>query len=117
MSELCEKNLFTVFRRHYDRLVTVTRSCVIALTAKLYARNIISEEVHDEIIECGKSNREKASKLLLHVKNQVSVHPGKLLELIDVLKEEPSFDHITNDLVCKLLLPVLHKQFFSLKYG
>lgn len=100
----CSKNvhLFDIFKKYYGVLAKKLCACLNTVTNELYARNLISDEVQSQVISSQDSDQTKASKLLLHVKNEIQCNPAKLLELIDVLKEEPFFDEITKEIMGKL---------------
>ncbi len=95
--------LFDIFRQHYCSLETLTSTCVTTITSKLYSNNLISGDVQDQVITGQDSDSRKASKVLHNLKQQITINPRKLLTLVEVLKEEPVFDDLTEGIASKYI--------------
>ena len=91
--------LFGIFRRHYNSLVTLTRTCVNTIADKLYSKSLISDDVLGQIITGHDADGTKASKLLYSVKQKLEVDPGKLRTLVEILREETVFDDLTKGIM------------------
>lgn len=59
---------------------------------------MISREVLNQIIASQDSDQAKASKLFLYVEKKINGAPEKMFVLIDILKDEPSFDDVTKEI-------------------
>jgi hypothetical protein len=87
--------MFSVFQHHYGTLETIIQLCPDTIASKLFSKNLIPASVMTEVITGPYSVGKKASTLLVHVCTQLQANPEKVKHFIDVLREEPSFDHIT----------------------
>ena len=93
--------LFGIFQKHYSSLEAMISTCVNTTASKLYSKKLISEKVQDEVITGRDPDGIKASKVLLNVQKIMKVNPMKLKMLVDVLKEEPSFEDLTKQIIGK----------------
>ena len=84
-----------IFHHHFNDLVLSITSCLSTVARKLYSRQMIPDEVLDEVLSCQGTKQDMASKLLLCVKRNIDLNPDVLLEFMDVLEEEPSCGEIT----------------------
>lgn len=95
------KYLLNVFRKHYDSLVTMIQMCPQVITNKLFAKQIISDETLSKIITGCDSKMTKASTLLCDVRTHLKVDPEKLIDFVNILKEERSLDFLTAKMMGK----------------
>ena len=94
-------HLLNVFQKHYDDLVTMIQSCPHVITNKLFTRRIVSAETLNQVITGQESTLKKASILLCDVRNHLTVNPEKLIEFVDLLKQERSLDFLTEKMMGK----------------
>lgn len=95
------RHLLDVFQKHYDSLVTMIQICPQVITNKLFAKKIISDETLSKIVTGCDSKMTKASTLLCDVRTQLKVHPEKLIDFVNILKEENSLDFLTEKIMSK----------------
>ena len=79
----------------------ISKSCPDTLAAELFSRNVIPAEVLDQVVTGQDSGAKKASIVLVSVCSQVQANPEKLLDFIEALKEEASFDEIVKAMIGK----------------
>lgn len=93
--------LFEIFQKYYEQLNAITRSCPNTIANKLFSKNMISVEVLDQVITGQDSSGKKASTVLFSVCSQIQANPQKLLDFIEVLKEESIYDDIAREIASK----------------
>ena len=99
-SKLSAKNPeLGILMKHYSELVTLISMCVDTIADKLFAKGLISSNLHDQIISGQDYDRKKASKVVKNVKKMIEVNCEKMSVFIDVLKEERSFDDLTAKII------------------
>ena len=95
-------DFYSVFRKHYKSLLAIIQSCPDSLAGKLFSSRLLSSEVVDQIITGHDSSGTKASRIVHAVCNRVKADPEKLLDFVEVLEEEPSFDDLVREIHGKL---------------
>lgn len=87
-----------IFQKYFSNLEKAISSCLNNIASKLYSKKFISADLLNLII-CGQvSDQARALKLLVDVQKKIEVNPQKLLEFMDVLKEEPSLDDLREEI-------------------
>ena len=82
----------------------MTSTCVTSIASKLFSKNLISDDVQDQVITGQESDGKRASKVLYAVTKQIKIDPRKLLTLVEVLQQERVFDDITKEITGELWL-------------
>lgn len=94
-----QKNcLLDVFQKHYESLVTMIKSSPLTICTKLFSNRFISEDIWNQVITGQDSHLKKASLLLCDVHSHLKVHPDGLIEFVELLEQDASF----NLLVCQM---------------
>ena len=76
-------------------LEAMTSTCVRTITGKLFSRNLISEDVQDQVVIGQDTDSRKAAKVLYSVKQGLKVDPGKLRTFVEILQEQPMLRDLT----------------------
>ena len=88
--------LYSIFQEHFDDLRSLIEMSLESMASKLFTKNLISSDVMNEIITSQQSAANKALVLLANVSSLVKKDSGKLLVLLEILKQEAAFDDITS---------------------
>ena len=92
------------FQQHFPQLVSAIQN-PDTLADQLFARNIISIEVHQEVCNHTLTIHHKNRKLLQHVYNQISfVKCGIFWKFLEILKQESYAKELTKDLEVSLTM-------------
>ena len=87
--------LYSIFQEHFDDLRSVIQ-CPESMASKLFSKKLISSDVVEEISTSQQSAAKKAFLLLVKLRCLLERDSGKLLVLLDVLKQDATFDGITS---------------------
>ena len=72
---------------------------VLSISIKLLEKGLTTKEIHDWVLTAkGVSDREKAAKLLSSVTDQVKRFPEKYAIFVGVLKADPFFKEVVENL-------------------
>lgn len=88
-------HLLDVFQKHYENLVTITKSCPLSVCNKLFSSGFISEDTWNHVITGQDSQLKKASLLLCDIRAHLKVCPEMLVEFVKLLEQDMSFDFLT----------------------
>ncbi len=88
-------------------LTDTTARGVSGISDGLFARSLMSEEIHRKMMDNYLEDHKKASILIKDVSDQIKLNPDKFLVFVDVLKEDGPW---TNDIVSHVL-----KEYNSIK--
>ena len=88
-------------------LTDTTARGVSGISDVLFARSLMSDEIHRKMMDTYLEDHKKASILIKDVSGQIKLNPEKFLVFVDVLKEDGPW---TNDIVSHVL-----KEYNSIK--
>ena len=86
---MAEKNI-----EHKSPIHNLTQHNIVSVTSKLFAKGLVSKDVHDSILSSGASNQSKAAKLVSCVLDKVKESGDQWQIFIDVLGEDSYLDGI-----------------------
>lgn len=82
-----------VFKLYFSKLV---ESISPWLANELYSNDLISRQLHKDIVGTTGSESQKVCKLLLAVEDQIVVNPSVLYKFLSVMRRDPSLIHIAD---------------------
>ena len=82
-----------VFKLYFSKLVESISPWV---AIKLYSNDLISRQLHKDVVGTTGSESQKVWKLLLAVEDQIVVNPSVLYKFLSVMRGAPSLVHIAD---------------------
>ena len=82
-----------VFKLYFSKLV---ESISPWLANELYSNDLISRQLHKDLVGTSGSESQKVCKLLLAVEDQIVVNPSVLHKFQSVMRGEPSLVHLAD---------------------
>ena len=78
-----------------DHLTQLIQHNIVSVSTKLFAKGLVPQDVHDSVVSVdGTTNRSKAAKLLLCVRDKIKESAGRFQDFIDVLCEDSYFEDV-----------------------
>ena len=96
-SSSCTGGGYTTIQKHHDELLgALANMGMLQLTAKVYSRDLITNEIKS-IILSGKSTEFKEANILLSaIQEKVKTDPSAFDTFIEILRSEPAYEHLAD---------------------
>ena len=84
---------YEAFLKHTNYLADLLQHQVVSTSSQLLEKKLVSKDLHDWVLTAlGVSNKEKATRLLSCVADQIKMSSGKYDAFLDILKKESCFE-------------------------
>ena len=109
-----ETQEYCIFRAHYDRLYDSIQD-PLSLATRLFASNIITSAVREQMSTMGRSRLDNNGALLTAVGTQIRTNPSTLYLFLSALDEDPPMQSLAEDIrgkkCCVIPILCLHLSF------
>ena len=109
-----ETQEYCIFRAHYDRLYHTIQD-PLTLATRLFASNIITSAVREQMSAMGRSRLDNNGALLTAVGTQIQTNPNTLYLFLSALDEDPPMQSLAENIrgkkCCVIPILCLHLSF------
>ena len=88
---------YRIFRQHYDTLYHAIQD-PLSLATRLFASNIITSALREEMSAMGRTRLDKSNALLGAVETQIQTNPSALHVFLSILNEDTSMKSVVESI-------------------
>ena len=93
----CTGDGYTAIQEHYDKLLgALTRMGMLEVTAKAYAKGLITPEVRDSVFSGKCAELKEANVLLSAIQEKIKTDPSAFDTFIKILRSERAYEHLAD---------------------